>query len=163
MPGAAQILKIQCSRSISTIQPSACSEILKLVVPSRRPSGMVRHRFRPVNFSGLENRMTAQPPPPPGYPPQPPASQAPKNYLVWSILVTLFCCLIPGIVAIVFSAQVNGLWAQGRYAEAQKASARARTWVIISVVLGLISVPISIYYATKSGDHSNAAMLAGMF
>ena len=59
--------------------------------------------------------MTAQPPPPPppGYPPQPPAAQAPKNYLVWSILVTLFCCLIPGIVAIVFSAQVNGLWAQG--------------------------------------------------
>jgi Interferon-induced transmembrane protein len=109
--------------------------------------------------------MTAQPPPPPppGYPPQPPAAQAPKNYLVWSILVTLFCCLIPGIVAIVFSAQVNGLWAQGRYAEAQKASARARTWVIISAVLGLISVPISIYYATKSGDHSNAAMLAATF
>jgi hypothetical protein len=108
--------------------------------------------------------MTAQPPPPPppGYPPQPPAAQAPKNYLVWSILVTLFCCLIPGIVAIVFSAQVNGLWAQGRYAEAQKASARARTWVIISAVLGLIGGPI-IYYATKSGDHSNAAMLAATF
>jgi hypothetical protein len=108
--------------------------------------------------------MTAQPPPPPppGYPPQPPAAQAPKNYLVWSILVTLFCCVIPGIVAIVFSAQVNGLWAQGRYAEAQKASARARTWVIISAVLGLISFPI-IYYATKSGDHSNAAMLAATF
>ena len=51
----------------------------------------------------------------------------------------------------------------GRYAEAQKASARARTWVIISAVLGLISAPIYIYYATKSGDHSNAAMLAATF
>ncbi|MGZ4530480.1 MAG: CD225/dispanin family protein, partial [Mycobacterium sp.] len=35
----------------------------------------------------------APPPPPPGYPPQQPAGQAPNNYLVWSILVTLFCCL----------------------------------------------------------------------
>ena len=108
--------------------------------------------------------MTAQPPPPPpGYPPQqPPAAQAPNNYLVLSVVGLIFC-LIPGIVAIVFSAQVNGLWAQGRYAEAQKMSARARTWVIISAVLGLIGVPISIYYASKSGDHSNAAMLAAMF
>jgi hypothetical protein len=48
--------------------------------------------------------MTAQPPPPPpGYPPQPPAGQAPNNYLVWSILVTLFCCLPLGIVAIIKS------------------------------------------------------------
>jgi hypothetical protein len=131
---------------------------------ARRPSGMVKHRFRPVNFFGLENRMTAQPPPPPppppppGYPPQPPAAQAPKNYLVWSILVTLFCCLVPGIVAIVYSAQVNGLWGQGRYADAQKASDRARTWVIISVVLGIIGIAISIYYATKNGGNTNAAM-----
>jgi hypothetical protein len=108
--------------------------------------------------------MTAQPPPPPpGYPPQPPAAQAPKNYLVWSILVTLFCCLIPGIVAIVFSAQVNGLWAQGRYADAQKASARARTWVIISAVLGAIGIVFSIIYAVSNGNHTSAAMLAGMF
>jgi hypothetical protein len=62
-----------------------------------------------------------------------------------------------------FSAQVNGLWAQGRYAEAQKMSAGARTWVIISAVLGLISIPAYIYYATNNGDHSNAAMVAAMF
>ena len=30
------------------------------------------------------------------------------NYLVQSILVTLFCCLPFGIVAIVYAAQVNG-------------------------------------------------------
>ena len=78
-------------------------------------------------------------------------------------MVTLFCCLIPGIVAIVFSAQVNGLWAQGRYAEAQKMSDRARTWVIISVVLGLIGIVFSIFYALSNGDHSNAAMLAAVF
>ena len=55
-----------------------------------------------------------QPPPPPGYPPQQPVGQVPNNYLVWSILVTIFCCIPFGIVAIVKSSQVNGLWAQGR-------------------------------------------------
>ena len=104
--------------------------------------------------------------PPPGYPPQPPAGQPPKNYLVWSILVTLFCCLIPGIVAIVFSAQVNGLWAQGRYADAQRMSARAKTWVLVSVVLGLIVIVINVI-AYASGAYNthetNAAMLAAVF
>ena len=64
-----------------------------------------------------------QPPPPPGYPPQQPAGQAPNNYLVWSILATLFCFPITGIVAIVKAASVNGLWTQGLYAESQAASA----------------------------------------
>ena len=67
--------------------------------------------------------MTQPPPPPPGYPPQqPPAGQAPNNYLVWSILATLFCCLLTGIVAIVKVRTVNGLWAQGQHAEAQAAA-----------------------------------------
>lgn len=78
--------------------------------------------------------MTQPPPPPPpaGYPPQQPAAQAPNNYLVWSILVTLFCCLPFGIVAIVKSSQVNGLWAQGRYPEAQASAESAKKWVIWS-------------------------------
>ncbi|OSC42689.1 CD225/dispanin family protein [Mycobacterium decipiens] len=78
-------------------------------------------------------------PPPPGYPPQqPPAGQAPDNYLVWSILVTLFCCLPLGIVAIVKSSQVNGLWAQGRYADAQASSESAKKFVIWSAVIGVV-------------------------
>jgi uncharacterized membrane protein YvbJ len=36
-----------------------------------------------------------------------PIEPKPDNYLVWSILATLFCCLIPGIVAIVYAAQVD--------------------------------------------------------
>src|ERR1700758_3987632 len=110
--------------------------------------------------------MTAQPPPPPGYQPQqPPAAQAPNNYLVWSILVTLFCCLPLGIVAIVKSSQVNGLWAQGRYAEAQASADSARKWVIWSVVIGLVVGIIYAIIAIAGGmaNNSNAAMLAAMF
>jgi hypothetical protein len=104
--------------------------------------------------------MTAQPPPP-GYPPQPPSAQAPKNYLVWSILVTLFCCLPFGIVAIVKSSQVNGLYAQGRYAEAQASADSARKWVIWSVILGLIAdvIAIAANVATMNSSTSAAAMM----
>jgi predicted secreted protein len=85
--------------------------------------------------------MTAQPPPP-GYPPQQPAGQAPNNYLVWSILVTLFCCLPLGIVAIVKSSQVNGLWAQGQYAEAQAAADSAKKFVTWSAIIGVVVIVI---------------------
>jgi len=106
------------------------------------------------------------PPPPPGYPPQQPAGQAPNNYLVWSILVTLFCCLPLGIVAIVKSASVNGLWAQGRYAEAQAAANSAKKFVIwsaiIGVVVGIIYAIIALAGGLNTGN-SNAAMLAAMF
>ena len=110
--------------------------------------------------------MTEQPPPPPGYPPQPPVSQAPNNYLVWSILVTLFCCLPLGIVAIVKSSQVNGLWAQGQYAEAQASAESAKkfvTWsVIIGVVVYIIYGILAAVGAFNAGN-ANAAMLAAMF
>ena len=102
--------------------------------------------------------MTAQPPPP-AYPPSQPAGQAPKNYLVWSILVTLFCCLPLGIVAIVKSASVNGLWAQGQYAEAQAAADSAKKWVTWSVIVGLIVnvIVIGVNVATMNSDTNTAA------
>lgn len=107
--------------------------------------------------------MTEMPPPPPGYPPQQPAGQAPNNYLVWSILVTLFCCLPLGIVAIIKSTQVNGLWGQGRYAEAQAAADSAKKFVMWSVIIGIVVdvVYIGVMAATGGFEvETNAAMLA---
>ena len=108
--------------------------------------------------------MTAQPPPP-AYPPSQPAGQAPNNYLVWSILVTLFCFPITGIVAIVKSASVNGLWAQGLHAEAQAAAASAKKWVIWTLVIWVVAViiyAIVIGIMAANSPDSNAAMLAAM-
>ncbi|HUH69404.1 MAG TPA: CD225/dispanin family protein [Mycobacterium sp.] len=103
-----------------------------------------------------------QPPPPPGYPP--PAGQAPNNHLALSIIALLFC-LIPGIVAIVKSSQVSGLWAQGKYAQAQASADGAKTWAIWSIVLGAVfGVIYAILMAgALNADHSNAAMFAAMF
>ena len=62
------------------------------------------------------------------------------NYLVQAILVTLFCCLPFGIVAIVFAAQVNGKLASGDYAGAQQTSNQAKMWCWISFGLGLLLI-----------------------
>lgn len=70
--------------------------------------------------------------------PPPPAavqSPCPNNYLVFSILTTLFCCLPTGIVAIVYSCQVNSLFNANRPEEAQNASKWALRWNIISLSL----------------------------
>src|SRR5688572_1154941 len=62
------------------------------------------------------------------------------NYLPQSILVTLFCCLPFGIVAIVNAAQVNSKVAAGDVAGAQESSRKARTWVLASFVTGLVVI-----------------------
>lgn len=79
-----------------------------------------------------------------------PAAAAPQNYLVWSIVATLLCCLPAGIVSIVFASQVNAKWAQGDYAGAQRSANNARTWLIVSVVVGLIATPI-VFWANMRG------------
>ena len=69
--------------------------------------------------------------PQPAY--QQPAAGAPAkpdNYLVWAILSTICCCLITGIVSIVYSTKVDGLYAAGQYAEAQAAAKSAKNWAL---------------------------------
>jgi len=62
---------------------------------------------------------------------------APKNWLVESILVTLFCCLPFGIAGIVNAANVNSKYAMGDYAGAQAASAAAGKWTKIGFFIGI--------------------------
>ena len=60
------------------------------------------------------------------------------NYLVQSILVTLFCCLPLGIPAIVFAAQVNGKVQSGDIQGAMESSRTAKMWCWLSFGLGLL-------------------------
>lgn len=70
-------------------------------------------------------------------PPEPP------TYLVWSILVTVFCCLVFGVIAIIYSAQVSSAYNRGDYDQAQRYSKTALNWIIASVVTGVVSMGIS--------------------
>jgi heme/copper-type cytochrome/quinol oxidase subunit 2 len=56
----------------------------------------------------------------------------------------VLCCLPAGIVSIVYSTKVSGLWAQGRYQEAQDASRNAKKWAIISAIVGAVVIVVSI-------------------
>jgi uncharacterized membrane protein YvbJ len=59
------------------------------------------------------------------------------NYLVQAILVTIFCCLPFGIVAIVFAAQVNGKLQAGDINGAMESSRKAKMWSWLGFGIGL--------------------------
>lgn len=62
----------------------------------------------------------------------------PETYLVWSVIITILCCLIPGIIAIIYSASVSSKYYQGNLEGAKRASRMAQIWCIVSVVTGII-------------------------
>lgn len=59
------------------------------------------------------------------------------NHMVGAILTTLFCCLIGGIIAIIYSSQVNSKLAMGDIEGAKAASKTAKTWIIVNLCVGL--------------------------
>ena len=69
----------------------------------------------------------------------------PNNWLVESILVTLFCCLPFGIAGIVNASQVNSRYASGDYAGALRASQNAGKWTKIGFFVRLAGLVI--YFA----------------
>ncbi len=65
------------------------------------------------------------------------APPRPKNWLVESILVTLFCCLPFGIVGIINSSSVNSKYDAGDYAGALYSSQQAAKWTKIGFWVGI--------------------------
>ena len=61
---------------------------------------------------------------------QPAPPPMPDNYLALAIISTIFCCLPFGVVSIVYAAQVESLYLQGRYEEAVDKSNKAFKWAI---------------------------------
>lgn len=72
---------------------------------------------------------------------QPNANQVPpKTWLVESILVTIFCCQLLGIISIIFAAGVESKFYRGDFVGAENASRTAKNLVIISVALGIVGM-----------------------
>lgn len=76
---------------------------------------------------------------------------APKNWLVESILATIFCCLPFGIAGIVFAVQVNRLYEAGDYQGAIEASANAAKWTKVSFWVSVAGIVLSILFVTLFG------------
>lgn len=66
------------------------------------------------------------------------------NYLTQAILVTLFCCVPFGIVAIVYGSKVNSRALAGDVEGAREASDNAFKWVIASLVTGICIISLKI-------------------
>ena len=69
--------------------------------------------------------------------PQKPVNWVP--YLILSIISTLCCCLLFGVVGIVFSAKINSAMLAGNLEEAQNNAKMARIWIIVSFAIGLLT------------------------
>jgi hypothetical protein len=72
------------------------------------------------------------------------------NYLVPAILVTIFCCMPLGIVAIYQSSQVNTRLATGDVAGAREASETAKRWCWIAGLASL--VPFAFFACAFGGS-----------
>lgn len=75
---------------------------------------------------------------PPPRPPVSPATAAVASFMIPAVLVTIGCCPIFGIVAIVYASQVNTKLASGDTAGALLASKQAKMWSVIGFVAGLV-------------------------
>ncbi|WP_456464121.1 CD225/dispanin family protein [Lutibacter sp.] len=75
----------------------------------------------------------------------------PKNYLVESILVTIFCCLPFGIAGIVFASQVNSKFAAGDYQGAIEASENAKKWMKWGLFAGIAVVILYVIFVFALG------------
>jgi hypothetical protein len=100
--------------------------------------GFQQHGFQQQGFQQY---------PPQQYPPQQPFQQQPsyrppaqiQNYLVWAI-ISVVLCIPTGVVALVFSTQVNSKLSTGDVAGATKASNNAKIWCIVSTGLGVLGI-----------------------
>lgn len=67
-----------------------------------------------------------------------PIPKKPDNHLLKSILTTFLCVPILGVVAIVYSAQVDSSYNAGFYDEAEEKSRKANSWGNAAIVVGII-------------------------
>lgn len=61
----------------------------------------------------------------------------PKNWLVESILCTIFCCLPFGIAGIVNASKVESAYFSGDYEASERAAKNAKKWTMISFFVAL--------------------------
>lgn len=102
------------------VAASQVPELSHLLPPSQQPPS-----YQPQPSYGPQQPYGVQPP-------------MPDTYMVWAVLVTVFCCLPFGIVSIVKASQVSSLYSQGRYQEAVAASEAAKKWAIWSAIAGVV-------------------------
>ena len=86
-------------------------------------------------------------------PPPAGGSETVPNYLVPAIL-SLFCCMPLGVVAVIFAAQVNGKVATGDIAGAMDSSKKAKMFSFIALGLGVLVIVCYVLFIVLIGGLS---------
>lgn len=84
----------------------------------------------------------------------------PKTWMAESILVTLFCCLPFGIVAIVKASGVSSAFSRGDFRGAYQASKEAGKWVKLGFFIGLAAILLYVLFVVILGV--GAASMSGL-
>lgn len=74
------------------------------------------------------------------------AEPCPPSYIAWSIIVTVLCCTIVGIPAIVFASMTKSAYYRGDLAKAKRYSEITQWFIIAAIVLGAVSWPFQIAF-----------------
>jgi len=78
---------------------------------------------------------------------QPNMLPKPDNHMVTAILITLCCCIVPGIVSIVYAVNSNSAYSSGDYAGAVRAANSAKTWINWGLILGgIYYILVALYF-----------------
>jgi len=67
----------------------------------------------------------------------------PPTNLVWAIITTVLCCIPAGIIAIVYALKVTNKYREGDIEGAKRASETGAWWCIASIILGILTMPLS--------------------
>lgn len=70
----------------------------------------------------------------------------PPAYIAWSVIVTVLCCTIVGIPAIVFSSMTKSAYYRGDLERSKRYSELAQWFIIAAIVLGAVSWPFQIAF-----------------
>lgn len=95
--------------------------------------------LQPQNTAPAQQPMNSQPvnTQPEGAP-----EPCPPTNLVWAIITTVLCCLPAGIVAIIYAMKVTNKYREGDIEGAKRASEVGAWWCIVSIILGILSMPL---------------------
>ncbi|MBO4427383.1 MAG: CD225/dispanin family protein [Bacteroidales bacterium] len=73
-----------------------------------------------------------------------------SNKMVWAILTTIFCCLVGGIVAIIYSSKSNSLYHSALLTtddglrnslllQSEEYNKKAGNWILVNIIFGFIA------------------------
>ena len=79
----------------------------------------------------------------------------PKNWLVESILATIFCCWPFGIAGIIAANKVSSLYLMGDYDGSEQASRNAKKWTMVAFFINIVLIVLYILFVVVLGVASS--------